>query len=124
MLNYSTAFRDVNGMFNNVASFINTSTAGGGDVFGQWMTDLSNYWNNNNGIQALWGLITGAFSGVLESLLLLVGYILFKFAPACLPAAYRDGLMERVNAVRRTQGIDRATLVNETAARIRAAAAE
>jgi len=56
----------------------------------------------------------------------LVGYILgiFKFAPACLPAAYRDGLMERVNAVRRTQGIDRATLVNETAARIRAAAAE
>ena len=35
MLNYSTAFRDVNGMFNNVASFINTSTAGGGDVFGQ-----------------------------------------------------------------------------------------
>ena len=29
MLNYSTAFRDVNGMFNNVANFINTSTAGG-----------------------------------------------------------------------------------------------
>ena len=63
MINYSAAFRDVNGMFNNVASFINTSTAGGGDVFGQWMSDLSNYWNNNNGIQALWGLITGAFSG-------------------------------------------------------------
>jgi hypothetical protein len=63
MVNYSTAFRDVNGMFNNVASFINSSTAGGGDVFGQWMSDLSNYWNNNNGMQALWGLITGAFSG-------------------------------------------------------------
>jgi hypothetical protein len=28
MINYSAAFRDVNGMFNNVASFINTSTAG------------------------------------------------------------------------------------------------
>jgi len=88
MLNYSTAFRDVNGMFNNVASFINTSTAGGGDVFGQWMTDLSNYWNNNNGIQALWGLITGAFSGVLESLLLLVGYILFPITYALFSLFY------------------------------------
>jgi hypothetical protein len=35
MINYSAAFRDVNPMFNNVANFINTSTAGGGDVFGQ-----------------------------------------------------------------------------------------
>src|SRR5215472_1015076 len=84
MVNYGTAFRDVNGMFNNVANFINTSTAGGGDVFGKWMSDLSNYWNNNNGIQALWGLITGAFSGVLESLLLLVGYILFPITYALL----------------------------------------
>ena len=82
------AFRDVNGMFNNVASFINTSTAGGGDVFGQWMSDLSNYWNNNNGIQALWGLITGAFSGVLESLLLLVGYILFPITYALFSLFY------------------------------------
>ncbi len=88
MINYSAAFRDVNGMFNNVASFINTSTAGGGDVFGQWMSDLSNYWNNNNGIQALWGLITGAFSGVLESLLLLVGYILFPITYALFSLFY------------------------------------
>jgi len=88
MINYSAAFRDVNGMFNNVAGFINTSTAGGGDVFGQWMSDLSNYWNNNNGIQALWGLITGAFSGVLESLLLLVGYILFPITYALFSLFY------------------------------------
>lgn len=77
LINYGTAFRDVNGMFNGVANFIDSTTAGGTDVFGQWMNDLSTYWNNNNGIQALWGLITGAFSGVLESLLLLVGYIVF-----------------------------------------------
>ena len=88
MINYGAAFRDVNGMFNNVANFINTSTAGGGDVFGQWMSDLSNYWNNNNGIQALWGLITGAFSGVLESLLLLVGYILFPITYALFSLFY------------------------------------
>src|ERR1700739_1338795 len=88
MINYGTAFRDVNGMFNNVANFINTSTAGGGDVFGQWMSDLSNYWNNNNGIQALWGLITGAFSGVLESLLLLAGYLLFPITYALFSLLY------------------------------------
>jgi hypothetical protein len=77
LINYGTAFRDINGMFNSVANFIDSTTAGGSDVFGQWMNDLSTYWNNNNGIQALWGLITGAFSGVLESLLLLIGYIVF-----------------------------------------------
>jgi len=80
-INYGSVFRDVNGMFNNVASLIKTSTTGGGDVLGRWMSDLSNYWNNNNGIQALWGLITGAFSGVLESILLLVGYLLFPITP-------------------------------------------
>lgn len=77
MLNYGTAFRGVNGMFNNVANFIDNSTAGGGDVFANWMGDLSTYWNNNNGMQALWGMITGAFSGLLESLLLLIGYLIF-----------------------------------------------
>ena len=88
MLNYGSAFRDVNGMFNNVANFINASTAGGGDVFGQWMSDLSSYWNSNNGIQALWGMITGAFSGLLESLLLLVGYILFPITYALFSLFY------------------------------------
>ena len=88
LINYGTAFRDVNGMFNGVANFIDTTTAGGVDVFGQWMNDLSTYWNNNNGIQALWGLITGAFSGVLESLLLLIGYIIFPITYAIFSLLY------------------------------------
>ena len=88
LINYGTAFRDVNAMFNGVANFIDTTTAGGVDVFGQWMNDLSTYWNNNNGIQALWGLITGAFSGVLESLLLLVGYIIFPITYAIFSLLY------------------------------------
>jgi len=88
LINYGTAFRDVNGMFNGVANFIDTTTAGGVDVFGRWMNDLSTYWNNNNGIQALWGLITGAFSGVLESLLLLVGYIIFPITYAIFSLLY------------------------------------
>jgi hypothetical protein len=88
LINYGTAFRDVNGMFNGVENFIDTTTAGGVDVFGKWMNDLSIYWNNNNGIQALWGLITGAFSGVLESLLLLVGYIIFPITYAIFSLLY------------------------------------
>jgi hypothetical protein len=88
LINYGAAFRDVNGMFNGVANFIDTTTAGGVDVFGQWTNDLSTYWNNNNGIQALWGLITGAFSGVLESLLLLVGYIIFPITYAVFSLLY------------------------------------
>jgi hypothetical protein len=52
------------------------------------MNDLSTYWSNNNGIQALWGLITGALSGVLESLLLLIGYILFPITYAIFSLLY------------------------------------
>jgi hypothetical protein len=88
MLNYGTAFRGVNGMFNSVANFIDNSTAGGGDVFVNWMGDLSTYWNNNNGMQALWGMITGAFSGLLESLLLLIGYLVFPITYALFSLFY------------------------------------
>jgi hypothetical protein len=76
MINYSVVFRDVNGAFNGIANFIDTSSAGGVDVFKQWMNDLGGYWNTN-GITSLWGMVTGAFTGALESLLLLVGYLVF-----------------------------------------------
>jgi hypothetical protein len=88
MLNCGKAFRGVNGMFNSVANFIDNSTAGGGDVFANWMGDLSTYWNNNNGMQALWGMITGAFSGLLESLLLLIGYLVFPITYALFSLFY------------------------------------
>jgi hypothetical protein len=88
MINYTTAFRDVNGMFNNVARFIDNSTAGGTDVFGQWMSDLSAYWNNNNGIQSLWGMISGAFAGLLDSLLLLIGYVIYPITYALFSLFY------------------------------------
>jgi hypothetical protein len=83
MVNYGTVFRDVNGMFNNVASFINTSTAGGGDVFGKWMADLSTYWNNNNGIQALWGLITVRFPGYWNHSCFWLGTSCFRLPTRC-----------------------------------------
>ena len=69
LVNYATVFRDVNGMFNTVANFIDTTTAGGVDVFAKWMNDIGGYWQNN-GISSLWGLITGALASLLESILL------------------------------------------------------
>ena len=81
LVNYTTVFRDVNGMFNSVANFVNSSTAGGGDVFAKWMSDIGSYWQTN-GMSSLWGLITGALASLLESILLLVGYLLFPITYA------------------------------------------
>jgi hypothetical protein len=88
MINYATAFRDINGLFNNMAAFIGTATAGGTDVFGKWMSDLSAYWNNTNGIQSLWGMISGAFAGLLDSLLLMIGYIIYPVTYALFSLFY------------------------------------
>src|ERR1700757_4008146 len=87
LVNYATVFRDVNGMFNGVANFIDTSTAGGIDVFAKWMSDIGAYWQNN-GISSLWGLITGALASLLESILLLVGYLLFPITYALFSLLY------------------------------------
>lgn len=60
-----------------------------------------------------------------QAALVLVGYVagILHFAPDSLGAELRAGLIERINKVRQTQGIDRIMLANETAARIREAAA-
>lgn len=87
LVNYATVFRDVNGMFNTVANFIDTTTAGGVDVFAKWMNDIGGYWQNN-GISSLWGLITGALASLLESILLLVGYLLFPITYALFSLLY------------------------------------
>jgi hypothetical protein len=87
LVNYTTVFRDVNGMFNVVANFIDTSTAGGVDVFAQWMGDVGAYWQNN-GMSSLWGLITGALASLLESILLLVGYLLYPITYALFSLLY------------------------------------
>jgi hypothetical protein len=79
LVNYTTVFRDVNGMFNGVANFIDSSSAGGVDVFAKWMSDIGAYWQNN-GVSSLWGLMTGALASLLESILLLIGYLLFPIS--------------------------------------------
>src|SRR5215471_12155049 len=86
-LNYQSAFRSVNGMFNSVADFI-YNTNGIGDVIQSWLNSVSAY-ISQQGISSFWTLVTGAISGLLNVLLILVGlitlpvsYTLFTFAYA------------------------------------------
>ena len=85
--NYGTVFRDVNGMFTSVAHYIDNTTAGGVDVFSKWTTDLGAYWSQQ-GMPSLFGLIIGALAGLVESLLLLIGYLAYPVAAAIFALLY------------------------------------
>ena len=76
--NYGAVFRDVNGMFNSVASFIYSST-GVGDLFANWMNQLAEYWQAN-GSTSLWNLVSGLASGVISLILILSAFVAF---PVC-----------------------------------------
>ncbi len=77
-VNYGTVFRDVIGMFNSVADFIYTSV-GVGDLFTNWLNDLSSYFTQN-GWSSLWGLVTGGISGLLGALLIIVAFVIFPLS--------------------------------------------
>ena len=49
-VNYGTVFRAVISMFNSVADFI-YSSVGVGDLFNQWLNDLSNYFNQKRRVE-------------------------------------------------------------------------
>jgi len=76
--NYQTVFRDVIGMFNSVADFIYTSV-GVGDLFSNWLGDLSNYFTQN-GWSSLWGLVTGGISGLLGALVIIIAFVIFPLS--------------------------------------------
>jgi len=73
-LNYQQAFRSVNGMFNGVADYI-YNTNGIGDVIQNWLNSVSAY-ISQQGLSSFWTLVTGAISGLLDVLLILVGLII------------------------------------------------
>lgn len=75
---YGAVFRDVNAMFNSVANFIYNST-GVGDLFANWMNQLSQYWQTN-GSTSLWNLVTGLASGVISLWMILGAFVIF---PVC-----------------------------------------
>lgn len=85
-LNYQSAFRSVNGMFNSVADFI-YNTNGIGDVIQNWLNSVSAY-IGQQGISSFWALVTGAISGLLNVLLMLAGLIILPVSYTLFTLAY------------------------------------
>jgi hypothetical protein len=85
-LNYQRAFRSVNGMFNGVADFI-YNTNGIGDVIQNWLNSVSAY-VGQQGLSSFWTLVTGAISGLLDVLLILVGLIILPVSYTLFTLAY------------------------------------
>lgn len=85
-LNYQQAFRSVNGMFNGVADYIYT-TNGIGDVIQNWLNSVSAY-VGQQGLSSFWTLVTGAISGLLDVLLILVGLIILPVSYTLFTLAY------------------------------------
>jgi hypothetical protein len=75
-VNYQSAFRAVNSMFNGVADGI-YKLSGGLDAVQSWLNSLSQAWNSNpNWFSSLWNLVTGGASAIVAGLITLVGYLL------------------------------------------------
>jgi hypothetical protein len=75
-LNYQSAFRAVNSMFNGVADGI-YKLSGGLDAVQSWLNSLSQAWNSNpSWFSSLWNLVTGGASAIVAGLITLVGYLL------------------------------------------------
>jgi hypothetical protein len=85
-INYQQAFRSVNGMFNGVADFI-YNTNGIGDVIQNWLKSVSAYMGQQ-GLSSFWTLVTGAISGLLDVLLILVGLIILPVSYTLFTLAY------------------------------------
>jgi hypothetical protein len=85
-LNYQSAFRSVNGMFNGVADFI-YNTDGIGDVIQSWLNSVSAY-IGQQGLSSFWTLVTGAISGLLDVILILVGLVILPVSYTLFTLAY------------------------------------
>lgn len=85
LLNYATAFQDVNNMFNGVANHIVSSGPGIRDVFHSWSQQIAVYWNTNaHGVggylSVLWHLGQNLAAGVLGSVMLITALLVYRIA--------------------------------------------
>lgn len=74
VMNYGTVFATVNQGFVNAGNWV--SSASGGNVLGNWGNDLKTQFTQD-GVQHLWGLITGSIAGLIDGLLIIVAYLLY-----------------------------------------------
>jgi hypothetical protein len=74
VMNYGTVFTTINQGFVNAGNWV--SNASGGNVLGNWGNDLKTQFTQD-GVQHLWGLITGSIAGLIDGLLIIVAYLLY-----------------------------------------------
>jgi hypothetical protein len=74
VMNYGAVFTAVNQGFVNAGNWV--SNASGGNVLGNWGNDLKTQFTQD-GVQHLWGLITGSIAGLIDGLLIIVAYLLY-----------------------------------------------
>ena len=79
VMNYTAVFTTVNQGFVNAGDWI--SNASGGNIFENWMNDLKSQFTQD-GVQQMWGLITGSIAGLVDGVLIIVAYILYPFVVA------------------------------------------
>jgi hypothetical protein len=75
LANWTTVFHDINNAFGQLAQFI-ANSAGAGDVFSSWLTQLQQQFATNAATSFL-KLVVGSAAAVITALLILVSYILF-----------------------------------------------
>jgi hypothetical protein len=80
VMNYSTIFTAVNQGFENAGTWI-SNASGTGNLFENWATDIQTQFHQD-GVQQMWGLITGSIAGLIDAALILVAYILYPFVVA------------------------------------------
>lgn len=74
VMNYGTVFATINQGFVNAGNWV--SSTSGGNVLGNWGNDLKTQFTQD-GVQHLWGLITGSIAGLIDGLLIIVAYLLY-----------------------------------------------
>jgi hypothetical protein len=79
-MNYSAIFTTVNQGFVNAGNWIGNA-AGIGNLFENWKNDISTQYSQD-GVQQMWGLVTGSIAGAIDGILILVAYILYPFVIA------------------------------------------
>jgi hypothetical protein len=72
---YAGAFRQVNGMFNSLAGFIDTSSAAR-DGFLNWQNELRAYWTASGNV-ITWNLLTASLAALINAALVVLGYIIY-----------------------------------------------
>ncbi len=75
VMNYHPVFTTINQGFVTAGNWIGTAS-GSGNLFDSWKTDIQTQFSQA-GVQQLWGLITGSIAGLLDSILVIVAYLLY-----------------------------------------------